>query len=49
MITHVFFNLLNMSGKRNSILTRFSYVLNQFNNTGAQMVDSNYHMTLKLL
>ena len=31
------------------ILTFFRKEFNKFNNTGAQMLDSIYHMTLKLL
>ena len=32
-----------------SILSHFPNKLNKFNNTGAQMLDSIYHMTIKLL
>ena len=32
-----------------SILSPFSNKFNKFNNTGAQVLDSIYHMTLKLL
>ena len=51
MSGHVFLNLLNRLGKRDkmrglpSILSLFR---NEFNNTGAQMLDPIYHMTLKL-
>ena len=31
-----------------SILSRFRNKFNEFNNTGARMVDSIHHMTLKL-
>ena len=54
MSAHVFFNLLNELGKRDkmqglpSILLLFCNKFNQFNNTGALMLDSIYHMTLKL-
>ena len=50
-----FLNLLNNLGKRDkmrglsSILSLFRNKFNKFNNTGARMLDSNYHMTLKLL
>ena len=42
MSAHVLLNLLNKLGKRDKML-------NKFNDTGAQMLDSIYHMTLKLL
>ena len=32
-----------------SILSLFSNEFNKYNNTGARMLDSMYHMTLKLL
>ena len=32
-----------------SIVSLFRNEFNEFNNTGAQMLDSIYHMTLKLL
>ena len=32
-----------------SILSVFHDKFNEFNNTGAQLLDSIYHMTLKLL
>ena len=47
------FNLLNELGKKirieavPSILSGFPNEFNKFNNTGAQMQDSIYHMTLK--
>ena len=53
MSDHVLLNLLNEWWKRDqirglpSILPFFRNEFNKFNNTGAQIVDSNYHMTLK--
>ena len=47
--------LLNELGKRDkmrglsSILSLFRNQFNKFNNTGARMLDSIYHMTLKYL
>ena len=55
MSAHVLFNLLNELGKRDkmrglpSILSRFCNEFNKSNNTGARMLDSIYHMTLRLL
>ena len=55
MNAHVLLNLLNKLGKRDkmqglpSILSLFRYKLNKFNNTIARMLDSIYHMTLRLL
>ena len=55
MSAHVLLNLLNELGKRDkmrglpSILSLFRNLFNIFNNTGAQMLDSIYHMTLKIL
>ena len=55
MSAHVLLNLLNESGKRDkmqglpSILSFFCNKFNKFNNTRAQMLDSIYHMTLRLL
>ena len=43
MSAHVLLNLLNELGKRDK--TR----INKFNNTRAGMLDSIYHMTLRLL
>ena len=46
-------NVLNELGKRDkmrgllSILSLFRNEFNKFNNTGARMLDSIYHMTLK--
>ena len=54
MSAHVLLNLLNKLGKRDkmrglpSILSLFLSEFNKFNNTGARMLDSIYHMTLKL-
>ena len=53
MSAHVLLNLLNKLGKSDkmgglaSILWLFSNEFNKFNNTGARMLDSIYHMTLK--
>ena len=55
MSAHVLSNLLNKLGKRDnkrgllSILSLFRNKLNKFNDTGARMLDSIYHMTLKIL
>ena len=55
MSAHVLLNLLNELGKRDkmrglpSILSLFRNEFNNFNNTGARMLDSIYHMTLRLL
>ena len=46
MSTHVLLNLLNELWKSDKSL--FCNELNKFNNTGARMLDSIYHMTLKL-
>ena len=54
MSAHVFLNLLNELWKRDKmgglprILSLFRNELNKFNNTGARMLDSIYHMTLTL-
>ena len=51
----VLLNLSNELRKKNkirgkpSILSFYRNEFNKFNNTGAQMLDSVYHMTLKLL
>ena len=53
MSAHVLLNLLNKLGKKirceavPSILSVFPNEFNKFNNAGAQMQDSIYHMTLK--
>ena len=55
MSVHVLLNLLNKLGKRDkmwglpSILSLFRNEFNKFNNTGACMLVSIYHMTLRLL
>ena len=55
MSVHVLLNLLNELGKKDkmrglpSILSLFRDKSNKFNNTGALMLDSIYHMTLKQL
>ena len=54
MSAHVLLNLLNELGKRDkmrglpSILSLLRNEFNKFNNTGARMLDSIYHMTLRL-
>ena len=54
MSAHVLFNFLNELGKRDkmrglpSILSLFRNEFNKFNNTRARMLDSIYHMTLRL-
>ena len=56
MTAHVFIELIKRGGKRRdkmrglpTILSLFRNKFNKFNNTGAGMFDSFYHMTLKLL
>ena len=55
MSAHVLLNILNKLGKRDkirglpSILSLFHNKFNKFNNTGARMLDSIYHMALKLI
>ena len=55
MSAHVVLNLLSELRERDkmrgspSILLPFRNELNEFNNTGARMLDSAYHMTLRLL
>ena len=55
MSAHILLNLLNELGKRDkmrglpSILSLFRNEFNKFNNTRARMLDSIYHMTLKLI
>ena len=55
MSAHVLLNLLNELGKRDkmrglpSILSLFCNKFNNFNNTRAGILDSIYHMTLKIL
>ena len=54
MSAHVLLNLSNELGKSNkmrgmqSILSLFRKEFDKFNNTGEQMLDSIYHLTLKL-
>ena len=53
MSTHVLLNLLNKLGKRDKMrgLPSISYLFrnefNNFNNTGARLLDCIYHMTFK--
>ena len=55
MSAHVLLNLFKELGKRDkmrglpSILSLFRNAFNKFNNTGARMFYSIYHMTLRLL
>ena len=55
MSAHVLLNLLNELRKRDkmrglpSILSLFRNGFNKVNGTGARMLDSIYHMTLRLL
>ena len=55
MSAHVLLNLLNELRKRDkmrglpSSLSLFRNEFNKFNNTGTRMLDSIYHMTLRLL
>ena len=55
MSAHFLLNLFNELRKRDKIqglpstLSLFCNLVNKFNNTGAQMLDSIYHMTLNLL
>ena len=55
MGAHVLLNLLNELGKRDkmrglsSSLSLFRNEFNKFNSTRARMLDSYYHLTLKLL
>ena len=55
MSARVLLNLLNKLGKREimrglqSILSLFRNEFNKFNNTRVRMLDSIYHMTLRLL
>ena len=54
MSAHVLLNLLNVFRKREnmrglpSILSLVRNEFNKFNKTGARMLDSIYHLTLKL-
>ena len=55
MSAHVLLNLSNEFGKRDQmrdvsiILSLFRNKFNKFNKTGTGLLDSIYHMTLKLL
>ena len=55
MSAHILLNLLNELGKRDkmrdlpSILYLFLNKFNKFNNTRARMLDSIYHVPLRLL
>ena len=55
MSAHVLMILLNELGKRDqmrglqSVLSLFRNELNKFNKTRARMLDSIYHMTLRIL
>ena len=55
MSAHVLLNLLKQLGKRDtmrglsSILSPFCNEFNKFNNTGEGILDSIYHMSLRLL
>ena len=55
MSAHVLMNFLNKLGKRDkmqclsSILSLFRSEFNKFNNTRARLLDSIYHMTLRLI
>ena len=55
MSPHVLLILLNELGERDkmrglpSILSLFCNEFNKFNNLGARVIDSIYHMTLKIL
>ena len=54
MSAHVLLHLLNELRKRDNVrgfssnLSLLSNQFNKFNNTGARMLDSIYHVTLKL-
>ena len=55
MNAHVLLNLINKLEKRDnkrglpSILSLFRNEINKINNTRAQMLDSIYHITLRIL
>ena len=49
MSAYVLLNLLKKLRKRDKIKCEACYNFNKFSITGAQMLDSIYHMTLKLL
>ena len=48
MSAHALLNCLNELSKRDKILDKPRNEFNKFNSTGAQMLDSIYHMTSKL-
>ena len=48
MSAHVLLNFLNKLGKRDSILSLFHNKFNKLNNTKARILDSIYHMTLRI-
>ena len=48
MSTYVLFDSVNELRKREHFI-RFRNEFNKFNNPGARMIDSIYHMTLRLL
>ena len=53
MSAHILLNLFKRAGDKmwglSNILSLFRNEFNKFNNTGAQMLDYIYHMTLRLL
>ena len=50
MSAHVFLNLLNELRKRDKCeACRVFYLFNKYNSAGALVLDSVYHMTLKIL
>ena len=49
MSAHILLNLLNELGKRDKKISLFRDEFNKFNDTRARMLDSIYHMTLRLL
>ena len=49
MSAHVLLNLLNVLTKRDKMPDIFCNEFDKYNNTGARMVYSIYHLTLKLL
>ena len=49
MSAHVLLNLLNELGKRDKMRGLLRNEFNKFNNTRPRMLESIYHMTLRLL
>ena len=49
MSAHVLLNLLNELGKKEIKCEALRYEFNKFNKTRARMLDSIYHMTLRIL